>query len=156
MSDTTIPHDPTRGRWIPWVFVGGMLVVVAVNAVMVWAALSTFSGLTTGQSYDRGRAYNQVLEEAVRQDALGWTARASLREGRIAFAVTDREGRAVEGVLEAHLLRPLEGTRVELGGATPRQGFELPELRPGQWELRGRFTDAQGRHLDIRQRLILP
>lgn len=145
-----------RSGWIPWVFVGGMLLVVVVNGFMVWAALSTFPGLTTGQSYDRGRAYNQVLEEAARQDALGWTARASLREGRIAFAVTDREGRTVEGVLDAHLLRPLEGTRVELGAATAREGFDLPELRVGQWDLRGRFTDGHGRHLDIRQRLLIP
>jgi nitrogen fixation protein FixH len=154
MSQSTA--TPRRSGWIPWVFVGGMLVVVVVNGVMVWAALSTFPGLTTGQSYDRGRAYNRVLEEAARQDALGWTPRVTLHDGRIAVAVTDREGRAVEGVIEAHLLRPLEGTRVELGAATPRQGFDLPPLRPGQWEFRGTLTDGLGRRLDIRQRLIAP
>jgi nitrogen fixation protein FixH len=154
MSQSTMTER--RSGWIPWVFVGGMLLVVVVNGVMVWFALSTFPGLTTTQSYDRGRAYNQVIAEAERQDALGWTARVSMREGRIAFAVTDREGRQVEGVLQAHLLRPLEGTRVELGAAVARHGFDLPDLRAGQWELRGTFTDAQGRHLDIRQRLLIP
>jgi nitrogen fixation protein FixH len=154
MSQSTM--NERRSGWIPWIFVGGMLIVVLVNGVMVWLALSTFPGLTTTQSYDRGRAYNQVLAEAARQDALGWSARVSLREGRIAFAVTDGEGRAVEGVLQAHLMRPLEGTRVELGAATAREGFDLPELRAGQWDLRGTFTDGHGRHLDIRQRLMIP
>lgn len=154
MSQSTM--NERRSGWIPWVFVGGMLIVVVVNGVMVWFALSTFPGLTTTQSYDRGRAYNQVIAEAARQDALGWSTRVSLREGRIAFAVTDREGRAVDGVLQAHLLRPLEGTRVELGAAVAREGFDLPDLRAGQWEFRGTFADAQGRHLDIRQRLMVP
>ena len=149
-------RTPGRDRWIPWVFVGGMLLVVLVNAIMVYFALSTFPGLTTPNSYDRGRAYNQVLAEAARQDALGWTATVTLRGERILLSVTDREGRAVEGVLEAELRRPLEGTTVALGAAAPREGFALPPLRAGQWEFRATLTDAEGRRLDIRQRLILP
>ena len=78
MSDSTLPRtqdfDPKRSTWIPWVFVGGMALVVLVNLVLVYAALSTFTGVTTGKSYDRGRSYNQVLAEAARQDALGWAA----------------------------------------------------------------------------------
>ncbi|MCZ8150271.1 MAG: FixH family protein, partial [Roseomonas sp.] len=70
MSDnalsTSRDFDPNRSRWIPWAFVGGMTVVVLVNLVLVYAALSTFTGVTTGRSYDRGRAYNLVLEEAAR------------------------------------------------------------------------------------------
>lgn len=145
-----------RDGWIPWVFVGGMLVVVAVNAVMIYLALSTFTGLTTAQSYDRGRAYNRVLEEAARQEALGWTAQVAARGERLSVTVTDREGRAVEGILAAELVRPIEGTRVPLGATDPRAGFALPDLRPGQWEFRGTLTDREGRHLDIRQRLLLP
>jgi nitrogen fixation protein FixH len=149
-------HSERSGRWIPWVFVGGMLLVIVVNGVMVYFALSTFPGLTTQNSYDRGRSYNRIIEEAARQDALGWTVQVALRGERIALAVLDQEGRAVEGVVEAEMARPLEGTRVALGAANPREGFALPELRAGQWEFRGAFLDAQGRRLDIRQRLIIP
>jgi hypothetical protein len=39
MSDVALRAEPVRGRWIPWVFVGGMLLVVAVNLVLVWFAL---------------------------------------------------------------------------------------------------------------------
>ena len=56
--------DPTRGRWIPWVFVGGMGLVIGVNAILVWFALTTFTGVTTPRAYDRGRTYNDVLAEA--------------------------------------------------------------------------------------------
>lgn len=148
-----------KSRWIPWVFVGGMGVVVAVNAVLITSAVGTFTGVTTGRSYDRGRAYNHVLEEARRQDALGWTARVTQEGGIVATSVMDAAGAPVQGLLEAELLRPLDGERVALGtvAARGRYAFTLPEgLRPGQWELRGRVSGGDGNHLDIRQRLVLP
>lgn len=145
-----------KSNWIPWIFVGGMLVVVVVNGFMAFFAISTFTGLTTGQAFDRGRAYNQVLAEAARQDALGYTVQVRLAGARIALSVTDREGRPVPGVIEAYLQRPIEGTRVALGAAAPQEGFAAPDLAPGQWEFRGFLLDAQGQRLDIRQRLIFP
>ncbi len=157
MSGASRREGERRSSWIPWIFVGGMSIVVVVNGFMAFYAISTFTGLTTGQAYDRGRAYNLILEEAARQDALGWTPLVRIEEGRIATAVTDRAGEAVPGIIEAYLLRPIEGIRVELGAAAPRRGFDLPDgLAPGQWEFRGRLTDPEGRHLDIRQRLMLP
>lgn len=158
MSSTTSEHPPgeRKSRWIPWIFVGGMLVVVVVNGFMAFYAISTFSGLTTGEAYDRGRAYNNILAEAARQDALGWTARVGLEGGRITLAVTDRAGAAVPGVVEAYLQRPIEGTRVELGTSTPYAGFAAPDLIPGQWEFRGTLVDGYGQRLDIRQRLLVP
>ena len=83
MSLTLRPFDPTRGRWIPWVFAGMMLIVVAVNGVLIFSAVHSFTGTTTGAAYDRGRAYNHVIAEAERQATLGWTGRASLVAGRL-------------------------------------------------------------------------
>ncbi|HOT83126.1 MAG TPA: FixH family protein, partial [Candidatus Defluviicoccus seviourii] len=45
------------GWWYPWIFVGGMLIVVAVNAVMAIVAVGTFSGLETTDHYRKGLAY---------------------------------------------------------------------------------------------------
>lgn len=152
-------HDPGRGRWIPWVFVGGMLVVVAVNMVLVYSALTTFTGVTTGQAYDRGRTYNQVLAEAARQDALGWTARVTLDGGTLEVAVADREGLPVRGRLEGVLLRPLEGTELALeffaAGPGRFRATAAPPAR-GQWEARLALTSVRGERLDIRQRLVVP
>lgn len=158
MNSTTSEHPSgeRKSRWIPWIFVGGIMVVVVVNGFMAYYAVSTFTGLTTGQAYDRGRAYNLVLAEAARQDALGWTPRVRLEGPRITLAVTDRAGAAVPGVVEAYLQRPIEGTRVELGTSTPHAGFAAPALAPGQWEFRGHILDGHGQRLDIRQRLLVP
>ncbi len=154
-----VPHDPRRGRWIPWVFVGGMLVVVAVNAVLVVSALTTFSGVTVSRSYERGRNYHSVLEEAARQDALGWQARVTATGGALQVAVRDREGRPVGGRLDGVLLRPLEGAAQPLDFAAVAPGRWIAALeapRPGQWDARLTLTGPGGEHLDIRQRLLLP
>lgn len=153
---TTMPVR--RSAWIPWAFVGAMLLVVLVNGVLIFAAVDTFTGVTTGKSYDKGRAYNHVLAEAARQDALGWTPEVTLRAGGLRIVVRDRDGRPVPGVLAGVLRRPVEGT--EIGFAPPATGagqWAAPvELHAGQWEARLRLTAVDGRHLDIRQRVIAP
>jgi nitrogen fixation protein FixH len=162
MSHTARPRaqdfDPNRSRWIPWAFVGAFVVIIAVNMVLVYAALSTFTGVTTGRSYDRGRAYNQVLAEAARQDALGWSTRVALEGKVLTVIATDREGLPVGGRLEGTLLRPLEGAELALDFAAAGPGrfiafAELPAA--GQWDARLTLTSARGERLDIRQRLVV-
>jgi nitrogen fixation protein FixH len=159
MSEATrLDFDPRRSRWIPWAFVGAFGVIVAVNLVLVVAAISTFPGLTTGQAYDRGRAYNSVLAEAARQDALGWSARVVLEAGALAVAVTDREGVPVGGRIEGVLVRPLEGAQLPLDFAAAGPGRFLAHVgvpASGQWEARLTLHGAAGERLDIRQRLVL-
>jgi nitrogen fixation protein FixH len=147
-----------RSGWIPWVFVGGMLLVVVVNAVLIYASVSTFTGVTVGKSYDKGRTYNHVLAEAARQDALGWRPEVALADGLLRVAVHDREGLPVLGRLDGVLRRPLEGAELALAPGAVAPGVWVAEAapRPGQWEVRLRLTGADGRHLDIRQRVIVP
>jgi nitrogen fixation protein FixH len=150
--------DPNRSRWIPWVFVGGMTVVVLVNLVLVYAALSTFTGVTTGKSYDRGRAYNRVLEEAARQDALGWSARVTLEGGVLSLTATDREGLPVGGRVQGVLHRPLQGAEIPLDFAAAGPGRFIAQAEPtapGQWDARLTLFGAAGERLEIRQRLIV-
>jgi len=52
------------GWWYPWTFVGGMLLVIVVNGVMISYALGTFPGLSTEDAYRRGLAYNQTIAAA--------------------------------------------------------------------------------------------
>jgi nitrogen fixation protein FixH len=147
-----------RSGWIPWVFVGLMLGVVAVNGGLVYAALSTFTGVTVGKAYDRGLAYNHVLEEAARQEALGWRPEVALADGVLRVTVRDREGLPVPGRLDGMLRRPVDGTEIALESSAiaPGQWLAAATPRAGQWEARLRLTAADGRHLDIRQRVIAP
>jgi nitrogen fixation protein FixH len=162
MSESSLPRgadfDPRRSRWIPWAFVGAFGVIIAVNLVLVVASVSTFTGVTTGRSYDRGRAYNAVLAEAARQDALGWSARVALEGGVLSVAVADREGLPVGGRLEGLLLRPLEGTEIPLDFAAGGAGRFLAAagaLARGQWEARLTLHGPGGERLDIRERILV-
>ena len=129
-------HDPKRSRWIPWVFVGGMTLVVMVNLVLVYFAVSTFTRVTVPRSYERGRGYDTVLAEAARQDALGWQAEVALAGGALRVAATDREGRPVHGRLDG-VLRS-RGTH----GVMILPSWFQPDVRALDWtRLAGIYTD---------------
>lgn len=159
MSQTYRDHDPNRGKWIPWAFVGGMLTVVAVNAGLIYFALSTFTGVTVPKSYERGRNYNHVLAEAARQDALGWAHRVVLEGDGLTLLVADREGRGVPGSLRARLERPLsrDAAPLDLGMTQPgRFRAELPEgIAPGQWDLVALLAGPGGAVLEVRERVFV-
>ena len=150
-------YDPKRSRWIPWAFVGGFAVVFAVNALMIYYALSTFTGVTVTHAYERGRGYDQVLAEAARQDALGWRAAVTFEGGLLGVAATDRDGRPLAGRIEGVLLRPLEGTTLPLAFAPRGGGRWAAEVQPdpGLWEARLTLFGADGTPFDIRHRLVL-
>ncbi len=154
MSATT--HDPRRSRWIPWAFAGGMLLVVAVNLVMVYFAVSTFTGVTVPRSYERGRGYGAVLAEAARQDALGWRAELRLGGGTLSLVATDRDGRPLAGRVEGVLLRPLEGTEIPLAFAPRGGGRWAAEVQPPQREARLTLFGPNETPFDIRQRVMVP
>jgi nitrogen fixation protein FixH len=142
-----------RGWWYPWIFVAGMAVVVAVNGVMIYYAVSTFTGLETRGHYEKGLAYNRDLAAARAQAALGWqvdfaaTPEAPAAAGsverrlRLEVAFRDREGRSLDALeVRALGLRPVqEGLDREMPLAflgQGRYGATLALPLPGQWEIR--------------------
>ena len=127
--------------------------------MLVYYAVSTFTGVTVTRSYERGRGYDQVIAEAARQDALGWKAEVALAGGALRVAATDREGRPVTGRVEGVLLRPLEGTEVPLafnatGGG--RWAALVQPPHPGVWEARLTLFGPNETPFDIRQRVMAP
>jgi len=156
MTTTPMP----RSRWIPWVFVGGFGVVIAVNAVLITAAVSTFTGTTTGGAYDRGRAYGEVLAEAERQRALGWRGTVSRRDGAVSVDLRQADGAPLpaDAIVSGRLQRPLERAALPLeflpsapGGW--RAAAEVPA--PGIWEAVLTVTRG-GDRFELRERLTFP
>ncbi len=89
-----------KGSWIPWIFVGGFGVVLCVNAIMVYVAATTWTGIAVNRSYDKGLHYNRNLEAAARMEALGWEASLETeltaeRAGTVKVAVTENDGAPV-------------------------------------------------------------
>lgn len=159
-----------RGDWIPWVFVGGMALVVVVNAVMAWFALSTFTGTTVDRSYERGRQYNAVIAEAERQARTGWRFAVTWHPGTVdpltgtvIVTATDAAALPLDRLsIAASLLRPLEAPQplalafAEVGPGRYAAPVTLP--KPGQWEVRLSARRGQGAGqegpVDHRQRFV--
>ena len=52
--------------------------VAGVNAIMIWAAVSTFGGVETESSYQAGLAFAQETAAVAAQDALHWQVKAKV------------------------------------------------------------------------------
>lgn len=101
----------SRSRYIPWLFVAGFALVVAVNATMIWFAVGSFSGLYTPKPRERGLHYNEIVAEQRTRDALGWRVAAQwqTQPGRLEIAVFDAAGQPLAGAhMFATLVRPVE------------------------------------------------
>lgn len=136
---------PLTGRVVIGTFVAGFLIVIAVNGLMAYFAVSTFTGVTTAEPYTRGLRYNRELAAAEAQVALGWTVRSAFRaegerRGTLTVTATDRDGKALRVEAEALFVRPVErgldfsAPLAERAGGEYVAELEFP--RPGQWEAR--------------------
>ncbi len=130
-------------RLIPWVFAAGMTIVIAVNGVLVYFALGTWSGLVVARPYERGVQYNRVLETAMYQEALGWKFDIALvtesDATRIVVQAWDSAGEPLRDLnLHATVERPVEkeGHVAELFREQQpgRYVATIERLRPGQWQ----------------------
>jgi nitrogen fixation protein FixH len=117
MSTLAASAMPRRSRWIPWVFVGGFLLVVAVNAALIFFAVNSFTGLTTTEPYTKGLRFNDQIREAEVYERLGWHVAARFspveaRRGTIEVKLTDRNGAALTGAeVSVEFSRPVEKDR---------------------------------------------
>ncbi len=158
---------PTRvtGYHVLWGMLGFFAVIIAVNAVFVYLALNTFTGLSEPDAYRKGLAYNQNLEEAEKQRALGWKVKVGAEldpggEARFRIEAADKNDVALNGLrLSGTLRRPTnEGfdRQVEfraVGDGRYAADLVLP-LR-GQWDLDLIAEDAAGQRYRQEQRLWL-
>jgi nitrogen fixation protein FixH len=97
------------GWWYPWIFVVGMLVVVAVNGVLFTFAISTFSGLQTEDAYRKGIAYNDALAGAREQAQRGWQAEIDHAGARVRVRLTDAVGAGLDGLdVVVDAIRPVQ------------------------------------------------
>lgn len=145
----------------PWLFVAGFGVVIAVNAVMIWFAVGSFSGLYSDHARERGLRYNRIVAEQGNRDALHWRADAKwlpeLR--RLQIDVVGADGKPLTGArITAVLVRPAEKrpplpvTFEEAGEGRFAAAVELPAR--GNWDL-DLVVEAQGQHFAITKRMFL-
>src|SRR4051794_41770775 len=70
------PSREVTGRMVLVGLVAFFAAVAGVNAVMIWAAVSTFGGVDTESSYQAGLAFARETAAVAAQDALHWQGKA--------------------------------------------------------------------------------
>jgi nitrogen fixation protein FixH len=159
------PMKELTGRHVLFICLGFFGVMLAVNMLFVFYALSTMSGGEGGNAYQKGLDYNQVIEAARAQDALGWSRRIeAVAAGRVSIALADRNGAPVSGLaLTGEIARPVADKFTRpLAFKEMRPGLYAAEagaLDAGNWVVSLEAARAGGAHDDIvyqaRERLWL-
>jgi len=81
-------------------------VIIGVNAVFAWLAIDTHPGSQEADAYRHGLAYNDTLDRAARQRALGWQVSIEVVDGReLVVIATGRDGLPLAGLAAAATLR---------------------------------------------------
>ncbi len=128
-------------KWIPWYFVMFFLVIAAVDATFVMLAIKTQTGLVTDRAYEKGLAYNGVLNEAEAQRKLGIIHNVSYKSGKITWRLsTYNKTPVTDAKVRAKFFRAVQdGNDFELvlsdegsGNYTAAPRFPLP----GAWTAR--------------------
>jgi nitrogen fixation protein FixH len=167
MTASLVSASARRGRWIPWLFVAGFAVIIAVNATLIVYALRTFSGLVVENPYQKGLEYDTEKAQIDKQNKLGWQylvvaspKAANPGQMEIELHWTDAARAPLDTlVLTGHLERPVENIPplpvafTAVGGGRYRSTVTLPER--GAWDLY--VTAARGSdRFEAAERLIMP
>ena len=129
-----------------------LAVVLAVNAAMIYAALSTYSGVVAAEPYRKGLHYNDRILAAERQRQRDW--REALRiepDGRITLAITGADGAAIGNLrVEVSIGRPAtsrDDVKLSLLADADVYRGQIAPLPPGTWivgvEARSAGADAE-------------
>jgi nitrogen fixation protein FixH len=117
-----------QGGHVLGLLLGFFGAIFGMNGALIYAAVSTNSGLVANEPYRKGLHYNERIAAQERQVGLGWAEKLDVsQDGGIALALTDGAGRPVEGLkVETVLGRP----------ATNRDDIRLGliEVAPGRYE----------------------
>ena len=148
MNSIVMGDERTRsltGRSVLLALLAFFGVTLVANGALIVTALDSWSGLTGPKPYERGLAYNRVLEAARAQKALGWQVRADFaatgqRAGQLSVEARDAAGVPIEGAdVRAAVIRPTQAGRdfdVTLAsGGSGRYGAAVEFPLPGQWDV---------------------
>ncbi|HET6469802.1 MAG TPA: FixH family protein [Geminicoccaceae bacterium] len=138
--------------------------VLLANALLITLAVSTFGGTSTERAYEKGLAYNQVIEAAREQARLGWSGSVAfvpngLQTGRLELRLHDAGRRPIDSAeVEVRLVRATHAGAdfraflAARGNGVYAQDLEFP--LPGLWHanLVARTGDEV---FHLRERLVL-
>ena len=141
------------GKHVLAITMGAFSVIIAVNFLLAYKAVSTFPGLEVANSYVASQEFDA---EKAAQLELGWVLTPSYEGGEVRLAFADARGQSVTlGGLTVLIGRPTE-TRDDIRPEFARQdgAYVAPAaLSPGKWMMQVEAVALDG--TAFRQRIDL-
>jgi len=134
---------PLTGRMVLLYLVMFFGVVMSVNGVMIYEALSTMTGVDTDSAYQAGRVFERDVAMAKAQDSRHWRVDAQVTplssDTGLEVTARDEAGRPLTGLqASATFQRPTDrrlDRDVELVEESPGKFRGSAEITAGQWDL---------------------
>ena len=166
--DNAIPASARRprelsGRAVLVCLLSFFAVVMGANAVMIGAAVSTFGGVETENSYQAGLAFVGAIAAARAQDALHWRVKAKVARNNeatvIDLTVRDAGDRPLADLAASgRLMHPTDKSADHVIAFAQRAPGELrgiTEAASGQWILLIELSRAGAGVFQSRNRVFL-
>ncbi|MCF8495569.1 MAG: FixH family protein [Alphaproteobacteria bacterium] len=95
-------------KWIPWYFVLFFLVIALLDTIFVTVAIKTQTGVVTEHAYEKGLAYEKILDKAAAQAQLGITQKAKYTDGTISWKLSQKNAPLNNAKIMVHFVRPVQ------------------------------------------------
>ena len=96
-----------KDKWIPWYFVAFFAVIAILDGIFVYVAISTHTGVTTENAYEKGLAFNENFEKFRAQPKL--QEQLCFENGVLHWNVKDEAGRPLGNArVIAKIIRPVQ------------------------------------------------
>ena len=93
----TKEESKKKGKIVLFSLISFFAVFSSVDAYFVYKAVSTHSGMVTENPYEKGLAYNQVIEKAKSQKALNITSDTTYKNGALTTVLKYKNGDPILG-----------------------------------------------------------
>ncbi len=137
--ENTISKKPTGGRFVALCFVLFFGVIVVVNMVFLYMAIKTQPGVVAKNTYEKGLAYDELIDKAKSQPKIKQDV--SYSNGVLRWSLVDEDGTPlVNAAVNVKIIRPVQnGYDFDIklehsGGGIYEVELSLP--LKGLWEAR--------------------
>lgn len=143
------------GKHVLAITVSAFTVIISVNLVLAYKAVSTFPGLEVDNSYVASQGFNA---RKAAQEALGWHLAPSYTGGRVDLAFTDHNGLPVQvkdlDVLIGRTTSTMDDARPVFVAMGDVYSTELPLAR-GKWMVKVIARSLDGTLFEQRSELFV-
>lgn len=143
------------GKHVLAITVTAFAIIIGVNVLLAYKAVSTFPGLEVDNSYVASQGFNT---RKAAQEALGWTMKPGYDSGRMTLAFHGADGKPVEVSNLQVLVGRTTEEKDDTFPAFVRDGdlyaAEVP-LHKGKWMVKVTATSADGTLFEQRSELFV-